>query len=68
MQASEVAGKVEQGIENLKLVFGSDWTWTEIAEWIEARSRAKERLPDYMLVWAYDFLRQRKQQEEMWKD
>ena len=55
-------------LPDIQKYFGPSWSWSEIALWIEARSRAKPPLPDYMKVWAYDFLRIWKQQQAMMKE
>jgi hypothetical protein len=54
---------IAQHVGDIERYFGPSWRWSEIALWIEARSRAN--LPPYMVVWAYDYLRTRRRQEAM---
>jgi len=57
----------EQSIDALAKWFGPGWTWSEIAIWIESRSRA-DQMPRFAILWASEFLRVRREQENAWKD
>jgi hypothetical protein len=57
----------EDNIEALQKWFGKGWTWTEMALWIEARSRSDE-MPRFARLWAADCLRMRREQEKIWTD
>lgn len=56
-----------QNIDALSKWFGANWTWSEIAAWIEVRSRSAE-MPRFAVLWASDFLETRRKQEEAWND
>jgi len=55
-------------LSDIERYFGPGWRWSEMALWIEARSRANPKLPDYLIVWAYDFLRIWRRQQEMMRE
>lgn len=57
----------EQNIEALQKWFGPNWTWTEIALWIEARSQSSG-IPLFAKHWSIEFLEKRREQEKAWKD
>jgi hypothetical protein len=57
----------EQCIGALEKWFGKGWTWSEMALWIEVRSRS-DGMPRFAIYWASDFLRMRRKQEKIWTD
>jgi hypothetical protein len=57
---------VEQNLDALQKWFGPKWTWIQMAEWIEARSRSSQ-MPRFAVNWSGEFLRMRREQEKMWK-
>ena len=62
----ELNPRAVQDFEALQAWFGPSWKWSEIAAWIEARSRSRD-MPEFAKVWAYDFMRTyRKQSKQEW--
>lgn len=57
----------QQNIDALRQWFGAAWTWSQMATWIETRSRSDE-MPRFAVSWAADYLRLRREQETIWGD
>jgi hypothetical protein len=57
----------QQSIDALQKWFGPKWTWSQMAEWIEARAQS-DQMPRFAIYWASDYLRMRREQEAIWND
>jgi len=62
----EMSHRVEQTFDALQRWFGPNWTYIQMALWIEARA-SSSHMPRWAIVWAGDFLRIRRQQEAVMK-
>lgn len=66
MDLESMNPRAESDFEALQRWFGPSWKWSEIAAWIEARSRS-QGMPEFAKVWAYDFMRRyREQRRDEW--